>query len=82
MGAQTTACGRRQAPKRISLFSLGFFRNGAQIRTPSGLSDLCDIPELLLGQTERGRVMIQLENLLCLARALDVPLVEFISDYE
>ncbi len=45
------------------------------------LSDLSDIPELLLTTIERGRTRITFENLLCLARALDVPVVElFVED--
>lgn len=63
---------------------------GARIRRfreARGLSvrqftDLWDIPEIMLSTIERGRMRITFENLLCLARALDVPLVEFFGDDE
>ncbi len=45
-----------------------------------GLSDLADIPEMMIGQMEIGRVRITFENLLCLARALGVSVVEFFGD--
>ncbi len=47
-----------------------------------GLCDLADIPELMIGQMERGRMLIRFENMLCLARALDVPVIEFFADDE
>jgi transcriptional regulator with XRE-family HTH domain len=47
-----------------------------------GLCDRCDIPELMIGQMERGSIMIKFENLLCLARALEVSVVDFFSDDE
>jgi len=46
----------------------------------SELHHLSDIPEMMIGQMEIGRRQITLENLLCLARALDVPLVDFFGD--
>ncbi len=63
---------------------------GARIRTIRevrglslrGLSDLADIPELMLGMIERGRKRITFENILCLARALGVPVTDFFSDDE
>ncbi len=47
-----------------------------------GLCDLSDVPELMIAQMERGRMMIRFENLLCIARALEVPVTEFFSDDE
>jgi transcriptional regulator with XRE-family HTH domain len=47
-----------------------------------GLCDLADIPEVMLGQMERGRMLITFENLLCIARALGVPVVSFFGDDE
>ena len=48
----------------------------------SKLQDLADIPEMMIGQMEIGRMRITLENLLCLARALDVPVIDFFGDAE
>ena len=44
------------------------------------LTNLSDIPEVLLGTMERGRMLIRLENLLCIARALRVPVTELFTD--
>jgi transcriptional regulator with XRE-family HTH domain len=63
---------------------------GARIRkfrTARGLSlgelaDLSDIAEMMIGQMEIGRTHITFENLLCLARALEVPVVDFFGDEE
>jgi transcriptional regulator with XRE-family HTH domain len=44
------------------------------------LSDLSDIPELMLATIERGRTRITFENLLCLARALGVRVTAFFDD--
>jgi transcriptional regulator with XRE-family HTH domain len=46
------------------------------------LSDLADIPELLIGQMERGAMLVRFENLLCLARALGVPVTKFFEEAE
>ncbi len=46
----------------------------------SELYCLSDIPEMMIGQMEIGRRQITFEDLLCLARALDKPLVEFFGD--
>jgi transcriptional regulator with XRE-family HTH domain len=58
-----------------------------QLRKERGLSfrdvsDLADIPELMIGQMECGATHIRFENLLCLARALGVSVVEFFGDAE
>jgi transcriptional regulator with XRE-family HTH domain len=63
---------------------------GARIRTIRegrglslrALSDLADIPELLIGQMERGAMLVRFENLLCLARALGVPVTKFFDEAE
>ena len=44
------------------------------------LSNLSDIPELMLATIERGRMRITFENMICIARSLDVPLAEFFGD--
>ena len=44
------------------------------------LSNLSDIPELMLATIERGRMRITFENMICIARSLDTPLVEFFDD--
>ena len=54
-------------------------RTGMGVRTLSALSD---IPELMIGQMERGAMLIRFENLLCLARALGVSAVEFFGEAE
>ena len=54
-------------------------RTGMGVRT---LSVLSDIPELMIGQMERGAMQIRFENLLCLARALGVSVVEFFGEAE
>ena len=54
-------------------------RMGMGVRTLSALSD---IPELMIGQMERGRMLIRFENLLCLARALGVSAVDFFGEAE
>jgi transcriptional regulator with XRE-family HTH domain len=46
------------------------------------LSDLADIPELMIGQMERGAMLVRFENLLCLARALGVPVTKFFEEAE
>jgi transcriptional regulator with XRE-family HTH domain len=46
------------------------------------LSDLADIPELMIGQMERGATLMRFENLLCLARALGVPATELFGEAE
>jgi transcriptional regulator with XRE-family HTH domain len=48
----------------------------------AGLSDRSDIPEVMIAQMERGKMLIKFENLLCIARALEVPVVEFFGDDE
>jgi transcriptional regulator with XRE-family HTH domain len=58
-----------------------------QLREERGLSfrdmsDLADIPELMIGQMERGRMQMRFENLLCLARALGVPVIDLFGDPE
>ncbi len=45
-----------------------------------GLCDLSDIPELMIGQMERGAMLMRFENLLCLARALGVPVTELFGE--
>jgi transcriptional regulator with XRE-family HTH domain len=44
------------------------------------LSDFADIPELMIGQMERGAMLIRFENLFCLARALGVQVTELFGD--
>jgi transcriptional regulator with XRE-family HTH domain len=69
---------RREVRKRL----------GAKIRklrearglTINALSGSSDIPPVMIGQMENGRMRITLENLLCLSRALEVPLVELFDD--
>ena len=56
-----------------------------QIREAQGLSlrglcDLSDIPELMIGQMECGAMLMRFENLLCVARALGVPVTELFGD--
>ena len=38
------------------------------------LSELADLPEAMIASMEDGHARVTFENLLCLARALDVPL--------
>ena len=52
-------------------------RSGMGLRT---LSELSDIPELMIGQMEIGRTRITFENMLCIARALGVSVMEFFED--
>ena len=52
-------------------------RMGMGVRTLSALSD---IPEMMIGQMERGAMLMRFENLLCLARALGVPVTELFGD--
>jgi transcriptional regulator with XRE-family HTH domain len=54
-------------------------RTGMGVRT---LSELSDIPELMIGQMERGAMLIRFENLLCLARALGVSVIDFFGEAE
>ncbi|MHC5057547.1 MAG: helix-turn-helix domain-containing protein [Planctomycetota bacterium] len=54
-------------------------RSGMGIRT---LSEISDIPELMVGAIERGRMRVTFENLLCLARALGVGVTAFFEDDE
>ena len=54
-------------------------RQGMSVRT---LSELSDIPEFMVRSLERGGMQMRFENLLCLARALGVPVVEFFGDDE
>ncbi len=54
-------------------------RSGMGVRTLSALSD---IPELMIGQMERGAMQMRFENLLCVARALGVPVTELFGDDE
>ena len=42
------------------------------------LTRLSDIPELTIGMTEIGRMRIRFETLLCLARALGVPVTKLL----
>jgi ribosome-binding protein aMBF1 (putative translation factor) len=44
------------------------------------LSELSDIPEFMVRALEGGRMQMRFENLLCLARALGVPVEEFFGD--
>ena len=44
------------------------------------LSCLSDIPEIMIGRMEIGRTRVTLENLFCLARALDVSVMVFFED--
>jgi transcriptional regulator with XRE-family HTH domain len=58
-----------------------------KVRTARGLSieelmHLSDVPELMIGMIERGRKRISFENMLCLARALGVPVMDFFGDAE
>ncbi len=46
----------------------------------SDLQDLSDVPELMIAKIERGRMVIRFENLLCLARALGVSVVDFFEE--
>ena len=46
----------------------------------SDLQDLSDVPELMIATIERGRMVMRFENLLCLARALGVPVTELFTD--
>ncbi len=46
----------------------------------SDLQDLSDVPELTIVTIERGRMVMRFENLLCLARALGVPVTELFTD--
>ncbi|MHC5053930.1 MAG: helix-turn-helix domain-containing protein [Planctomycetota bacterium] len=52
-------------------------RSGMGIRTPSELSD---IPEFMIRTLEGGGMQMRFENLLCLARALGVRVVELFGD--
>ena len=54
-------------------------RHGMSVRT---LSELSDIPEFMIRTLERGGMQMRFENLLCLARALGVSVVEFFGDNE
>lgn len=54
-------------------------RMGMGVRTLSALSD---IPEMMIGQMERGAMLMRFENLLCVARALGVPVTELFGDDE
>ena len=51
-------------------------RRGMGIRT---LSVLSDIPEFMIGAIERGSMRFTIEHLLCLARALAVPVTSFLG---
>ena len=58
-----------------------------RVREAQGLSRhdlmcLSDVPEIMIGMIERGRKRITLENMLCIARALERPVMEFFSDDE
>ena len=44
------------------------------------LTDLSDIPEFTIGRMERGGMQMRFETLLCLARALGVPVIDFFGD--
>ncbi len=46
----------------------------------SDLQDLSDVPELMIGMMEGGRTLMRFENLLCIARALGVPVTELFTD--
>ena len=52
-------------------------RRGMSVRK---LSELSDIPEFMISTIEGGRMRITFENLLCLARALGVSVVELFGD--
>ena len=54
-------------------------RRGMEIET---LSERSDIPEFMIRAMEGGRTRMRFENLLCLARALGVPVIEFFGDDE
>ena len=54
-------------------------RMGMGVRTRSALSD---IPEMMIGQMECGAMLMRFENLLCVARALGVPVTELFGDDE
>ena len=49
---------------------------GMGLRTLSALSD---IPEFMIGAIERGGMHFTIEHLLCLARALAVPVTTFLA---
>ena len=52
-------------------------RCGMDVRT---LSERSDIPEFMVNTMEHGRMQMRFENLLCLARALGVPVTELFTD--
>ncbi|MHC5055790.1 MAG: helix-turn-helix domain-containing protein [Planctomycetota bacterium] len=54
-------------------------RSGMGIVT---LSEVSDIPEFMVRALEGGRMQMRFENLLCLARALGVPVIDFFGDPE
>ena len=71
---------RREVRERIGAKIMWF--RAARCISRRRLSDLSDIPEILLGRIENGRIRVTFENMLCIARALGVPVVEFFGDEE
>ena len=71
---------RREVRERVGARIMWF--RAARCFSRRRLSDLSDIPEILLGRIENGRMRVTFENTLCIARALGVRVHDLLADPE